>query len=223
VAALLDQMAARGLRLRGVALDSGFDSGETLLLLQARGLAYVVPLRRKGTGRNRRNACFALPVGTLTTVDWVTEKSGRPVRTEAVVGRRPGEGRVRVYAFGGWSSQAAQAALGRARQAKRAYRRRYGIETSYRQMNAGKGTTTKKDPAYRLLLVGLALLLRQVWVWLTWQVARAVGARPRQWLEALPLRRLAEWLADVLKGRYKERQAIDLHQPLLPLPGGPQL
>ena len=223
VAALLDQMTARGLRLRGVALDSGFDSGETLLLLQQRGLAYVVPLRRKGQGPNRRNACFALPVGTVTELDWVTEKTGKPVRTAAVVGRRPGEDRVRVYAYGGWPTRAAQAALGRARQAKRAYRRRYGIETSYRQMNEGKGRTTKKDLAYRLLLVGLALLLRQVWVWLTWQLARARGAGPRQWLEELPLQRLAEWLADALKGRYKERQAINLHQPLLPLPGGPHL
>jgi hypothetical protein len=221
VAALLDQMQARGLRLRGVALDSGFDSGETILLLQQRGLAYVVPLRRKGTGPNRRNACFLLPVGTVTTVDWVTEKSGKPVRTAAVVGRRPGEDQVRVYAFGGWPSRAAQAALGRARQAKRAYRRRYGIATSYRQMNEGKGRTTKKDLAYRLLLIGLALLLRQVWVWLTWQVARDRGARRRQWVEELPLRRLAEWLADALKGRYPERKAINLHQPLLPLLGGP--
>jgi hypothetical protein len=221
VAALLDQLQAHGLRLRGVALDSGFDSGETILLLQRRGLAYVVPLRRKGKGPNRRNACFALPVGTVTMVDWVTEQSRQPVRTEAVVGRRPGEDQVRVYAFGGWSSRAAQALLGRARQAKRAYRRRYGIETSYRQMNEGKGQTTKKDPAYRLLWVGLALLLRQVWVWLTWQLARDRGARPRQWVEELPLRRLAEWLADALKGRYKERKAIDVQQPLLPLFGGP--
>ena len=68
-----------------------------------------------------------------------------------------------MSSFGmGVSRRAAQAALGRARQAKRAYRRRYGIETSYRQLNDGKGRTTKKDQAYRLLLVGLALLLRQV-------------------------------------------------------------
>lgn len=211
VAALLTQVQERGLRLRGVALDSGFDSGETLLLLQERGLSYVVPLRRKGRGANRRNACFALPVGTLTEVDWITEKSRRPVRTEAVVVQRRGEVEIGVYAFGGWG---VSVALWRARQAKRSYRRRFGIETSYRQMNECKARTTKKDVAYRLLLVGLALLLRQVWVWLTWQLARARRRRLKQWLGELPLARMLDWLKDEVRRRYKEERSIDL-RPLL--------
>jgi hypothetical protein len=207
VTILLEQVQSRGVRVRGVALDSGFDSGETLLLLQGRGLSYVVPLRRKGRGSNRRNACFALPLGTITEVAWKTEKSRRPVRTQAVVLRRAGERSVKVYAFGGWGSQAA---VWRARQAKRAYRRRFGIETSYRPMNESKGRTTKKDEVYRLLLLGLALLLRQVWVWLTWQLARAWRCRPTQWLEALPLLRLLDWLRDEVRKRYKEERSIDL-------------
>jgi hypothetical protein len=67
---------------------------------------------------------------------------------------------------------------------------------------------------YRLLLVGLALLLRQVWVWLTAQLARARGARPSAWLGELPLQRLRDWLAERLQRRYPEDKAIDLGQPL---------
>lgn len=211
VKTLLAQIHERGLRVRGVALDSGFDSGDTLLLLQERGLSYVVPLRRKGRGNNRRNACFALPVGTLSEIAWVTDKSRRPVRTEAVVVRRQGEPRIGVYAFGGWG---VAAALWRARQAKRAYRRRFGIETSYRQMNEGKGRTTKKDVVYRLLLVGLALLLRQVWVFLTGQLACAWRYGAKQWLGELPLARLLDWLKDAVRRRYKEERSIDLRPPL---------
>jgi hypothetical protein len=211
VTILLTQVHRRGVRLRGVALDSGFDSGETLLLLQGLGLSYVVPLRRKGRGHNRRNACFALPLGTITAVEWKTEKSRQPVRTQAVVLRRASERPVKVYAFGGWGSQAA---LWRARQAKRAYRRRFGIETSYRQMNEGKARTTKKDGVYRLLLVGLGLLLRPVWVWLPWQLARAWRCRPKQWLGELPLARVLDWLKDEVRRRYKEERSIDL-RPLL--------
>lgn len=218
VAALLAQLDEHGVRLRGVVLDSSFDSGETLLLLQRRGLAYTVPLRRKGRGDNRRNACFALPVGTVTTVDWVTEDTRRPVRTAAVVVRRPGEKRVQVYAFGGWSVGRALStarAAAAARQARQWYRRRFGIETSYRQMHECQGKTTQKDVAYRLLLVGLALLLRQVWVWLTWQLAHSRRARPKDWLAELPLRRLLDWLADLLQRKYPEQKVIDLEQPLL--------
>ena len=91
------------------------------------------------------------------------------------------------------------------------------METSHRQANQGKGTTTKKAPAYRLLLFGLALLLRQAWVWLSGQLARARGLRPGAWVGALPLRTLLEWLADLLKARYKEAKAIPLGQPLAAL------
>jgi hypothetical protein len=220
VAALLAQLDGHGLQVRGVVLDSGFDSGETLLLLQGRGLSYTVPLRKKGKGTNRRNACFALPVGTVTAVDWVTEESRKAVRTEAVVVRRPQDKDVKVYAFGGWGPQEAARVRRRARLAKRAYRRRFGIETSYRQQNEAKGKTTKKDVCYRLLLVGLALLLRQVWVWLTWQIARDRGLRPKQWVAELPLATLLDWLAEALKSQYREDKAIHLGQPLLPLNSG---
>jgi Transposase DDE domain len=218
VAALLGQVEARGLRLRGVVLDSGFDSGEVLLLLQRRGLSYTVPLQRKGKQNNRRNAVWALEVGSVTRVEWRTDKTNKPVSTQAVVLRRPAEKDKKVYAFGGWGPDQAQAQLRRARLARRWYRKRFGIETSYRQMNECKARTTKKDVRYRLLLVGLALLLRQVWVWLTGQLARDRRLRPTAWVALLPLARMAEWLADLLKRKYKEEKAIHLGSPLL-LPG----
>jgi len=217
VAALLEQITAAGLSVRGVVLDSAFDSGETLLLLQSRGLSYTVPLRKKGKGNNRRNACFSLPLGTITSVEWVTEESRKAVRTQAVVLWRARQKEVKVYAFGGWGTDEAARQRQRARQAKQAYRRRFGIETSYRQQNQAKGLTTSKEVAYRLLLVGLALLLRQVWVRLSGQIARAQGLRPKQWVAQLPLKRLLEWLADDLKARYREKRSIPLGQPLLPL------
>lgn len=55
VAALIKQVQQRGVKLRGVVLDSGFDSGDTLLLLQEHKVSYSVPLRRKGNSMNQRN------------------------------------------------------------------------------------------------------------------------------------------------------------------------
>ena len=54
VRTLLDQIAGKGLKIGGAVLDSGFDSGETILLLQERELAYTILLRRKGKGSNAR-------------------------------------------------------------------------------------------------------------------------------------------------------------------------
>jgi hypothetical protein len=228
VQALLDQVAARGLRVRGVALDSGFDSGDVLLLLKDRNLAYVVPLRRKGKGDNRRNACFSLPDGTLTEVEWTTEEGNKPVKTSAVVFHRGRDNRVMVFAFGGWDSRQAcskgQAEEVRrqrqAKQAKRKYRDRFGIETSYRQKNEAKGKTTKKDVRYRLLLEGAAQLLRQAWVHLSEQLAKAKKAKKakkkarkgkgKDWVKEMTLKRLVDWLADEMRQAHPEHKEVAL-------------
>lgn len=50
------------------------------------------------------------------------------------------------------------------------YRSRFGIETSYRQMEQARIRTSTRDPLLRLLDVGVALILRNVWAWLHWQI-----------------------------------------------------
>ena len=46
------------------------------------------------------------------------------------------------------------------------YRLRFGIESSYRQMHEARIRTTTRRPVVRLLYVGIALVLRNLWVWL---------------------------------------------------------
>ncbi len=48
------------------------------------------------------------------------------------------------------------------------YRRRFGIESSYRLMNEVRARTTSRNPALRLLLVGIAFILLNIWVYLKW-------------------------------------------------------
>jgi hypothetical protein len=212
VRALLDQVAARGLVIGGVALDAGFDSGETILLLQQRQLHYAVPLRRKGAGTNRRNAVYQLPSGTVTTMAWTTEKSRAAVSTRVLVWRNRGESTARVYAFGGWGSgpEVRRAWLGRRR-----YRERFGIETSYRQKNQARGWTTSTSAEYRLLLEGLALVLRQVWVYLTLQLAHDLRLRPNAWVAPLSLPRMLDWLADHTRNNYPADERIVLTRTTL--------
>lgn len=48
---------------------------------------------------------------------------------------------------------------------RQTYRRRSGIETSYRQMHQARIRTSSRRPLLRLLFVGLALILRNACVW----------------------------------------------------------
>lgn len=211
VAALLEQIESHGLSIAGVVLDSGFDSGDTLLLLQGRQLSYSVPLRRKGKGSNKRNACFTLAPGTVSQLQWTTEQSRQPVTTAIFVHRGGAkQPEIKVYAFAGWNQKKAASMQRAAWLARRNYRLRFGIETSYRQKNQACGKTTKKSVVYRLLLTGLALLLRQVWVRLTQLIAQARKAKPSAWIGELPLATLLDWLADEVKRQYTEHKSIPL-------------
>jgi IS4 transposase len=50
------------------------------------------------------------------------------------------------------------------RQARRRYRKRLGIESSYRGAGHVRGWTTSPNPAYRFVLITLSFVLLNVWV-----------------------------------------------------------
>jgi len=62
------------------------------------------------------------------------------------------------------------------------HRGRFGIESSYRMMNQARARTTSRDPKYRLLLVGLALSMINLWITLCWS-RLAVPRRGGRWLK----------------------------------------
>lgn len=203
---LLDQIARKGLKIEGVTLDRAFDSGETLLLLQERRLAYSVPLQRKGKGCNARNVCFEGKHKQVRWIEWTTEKTRRLVRTRTLLWK--GRDKTMLFAFQGWKNQKAQAVYKNAEHFRRLYQKRFGIETSYRQKNQAKAMTTSRDPVYRLLLEGLGYLLRQVWVVLTEEIARRWQMPPEAWIGAITLKKLIEWLVRELTNLHPETLVI---------------
>ncbi len=83
------------------------------------------------------------------------------------------------------------------------YRRRFGIECSYRSMHHTKAATTSRNPAVRFFLLGLAFLLENLWVRLRHTVARVPGPGPRRVrLTYFPLRRFITFLARAIEQIY---------------------
>jgi Transposase DDE domain len=210
VRTLLEQIAAQGLQIRGVALDSAFDSGDTLLLLQDRGLAYTVPLRRKGNTRNARNRCFEGRHRLIRWAEWTTEKTRRLVRTRTLLWK--GGPKTMVFAFQGWSGARARNLHQQALRQRRLYRQRFGIETSYRQKNQAQACTTSRDPVYRMLLEGIGYVLRQVWVVLTEELARRSHAGPGDWIAALTMQKMVDWLVHELTALHPEDLSIPISE-----------
>ncbi len=83
------------------------------------------------------------------------------------------------------------------------YRRRFGIESSYRLLEQVRLRTSSPNEALRFLAIGLALLLGSVWIALHWRYLRAPGSGPRRVVrELLPLQQMANFLRRAVEAIY---------------------
>lgn len=90
-----------------------------------------------------------------------------------------------------------------AKEVRKKYRRRFGIETSYRCSRQLRGWTTAPNAAYRFLLIALSFFLLNVWIELRWLWARKPRRGRRLLLEAhFRLRRFAKFIAHALETLY---------------------
>jgi len=89
------------------------------------------------------------------------------------------------------------------KQARRLYRRRFGVETSYRCAGQVRAWTTTKNPALRFVLIGLSFFLQNVWLHLRWLYTQ-VPRRGRRWLDTkqFTLTRFARFIVSAVERRY---------------------
>jgi putative transposase len=83
------------------------------------------------------------------------------------------------------------------------HRKRFGVESSYRLLNKVQACTTSPDPGLRMLFVGIALLLVNMWVYLKWAVLGA-PRRGGRYVdnELLLLARFKDFLLEAVKAIY---------------------
>jgi putative transposase len=214
---LLAQAARAGVRPRYLLLDRGFCSVAVLRYLQAGRYPFLLPLPLRGRKPEHPKGVSGSRVfATWKRSGWsrytLTDRTGRQATVGVCVkcrnrrGERGQQGRqALVYAYGGGLQPPSY------RWVKETYRSRFAIETTYRQLGQARIRTSTRDPLLRLLYVAVALLLRNVWVWLHWQVLaeRRRGGR-RVDTDRLPFRAmllgLQHW-AEALLGVRDEVQA----------------
>jgi len=89
------------------------------------------------------------------------------------------------------------------RQVRRLYRRRFGIETSYRCMGQVRAWTTSRNPALRFLLIAVGFILVNLWLELRWCFAQIPRRGGRQIDEArFELQRMANFLSRAIEAIY---------------------
>ena len=205
---LLRQVRAVGLTVRYLVLDRAFSSVAVIRYLQAARTPFLMPVVCQGrpadhplgpSGSNIFQQCKTSGWSQYTVTD-ATKQTATVlvcIKCRNRRGERGKHGREAwIYASWGIAPQ-------RFDWVKETYRRRFGIETSYRQMNQCRIRTTTSRFTVRFLYVAIALLLRNVWVWLH----HAVLSRPRRGgmalrLERLRLRTMLLWLFKVAAEMY---------------------
>lgn len=214
---LLQQAAKAGVRPRYLLLDRGFCSVAVIRYLQAGRHAFLMPLPLRGRQLDHPKG----PSGSRVFATWkrsgwsgytLTDSHGHKATVRVCVkcrnlrGERGQHGRqALVYAYGGGLKPPSYQWV------KETYRSRFAIETTYRQLGQARIRTSTRDPLLRLLYVAVALILRNVWVWLHWQVlAERRGSGRRVDTNRLPFRAmllgLQHW-AEALLGVRDEVQA----------------
>jgi hypothetical protein len=202
---LLKQAGSVGIKPPLLLLDRGFYAVDVIRYLQAAQYPFLMPVvirgRRadhpQGPGGTR---VFALMKRSGWFEYTVTGGTKRTAKVSICVSCRNYRGQWKrhgrqalVYACRGVAGRSCT-------WVRETYRSRFGIESSYRQLNQARGRTSTRRPELRLLYVGIALVLRNEWVWLHFEALstpRRGGRLIR--LERLRLRALLHWLLQVIE------------------------
>lgn len=211
VAWLLNRLKTIGICIKRAYFDKGFCSVPVLKTLKRRKLSFIIPMPVRGKSGGVRKL-FDASASYKTTYIFNSPKHGA-LETEAVAVKKYSKGRykrrgVRWFAY-------AVAGLPKTlepHQVFEMYRQRFGIESSYRQMNQVRARTTSQNPVIRLLFVGLAFIMFNLYIANRQHVAiclkNSVKPFSKFWLT---LRRLVRMIAHAVEDLFDLADVVFRH------------
>ena len=197
---LLAQIRKIGLKIRRVLLDRAFFNVPVVEFLQAQQLPFLMPVMFRGRPpKNKRRVKKGLHWIKRQAAGWYlhTLKNGKRQATVSVCvayrthrNRKDKKRKQQKLLFAAWRVKGSPTEI------RKRYRRRFAIESSYRQLRQARIYTCTRDPHLRLLFVAVALMLRNLWVWIhATLLAEGRGERKTLRLPLLRLKRMLDWIA----------------------------
>jgi putative transposase len=203
---LLKRLKSLGFEAKVLYLDKGFAATPIVNYLTAEHQPAIIanPIRGKegGTralcrGRSSYTTSYTFTNGTQATL--AMKASLVPDKT----GKRRRKWLAFIVILLDWSAD----------KVYEEYRRRFGVECSYRLLRRVRATTTSRNPALRFFLLSIGLILTNVWVFLRWEFARWITVGPRRVDEArFRLHRFSRLLIRSIEQLYGTVTAIPTHK-----------
>jgi putative transposase len=217
---LLARLVTLGIRIKLLLLDRGFYSVRVIQDLRTGAWPFIMPAVKRGKkattagGPTGTYALAAKKQSHWTTYTLQSAKESQVAFALAVVchntrGHR-GRHQREALLYATWGVTHRPLSWIRA-----TYRSRFGLESSYRQSHQARIRTSSRNPALRLLFMGVALVLRNIWVWLHAEVVAQPqrGARPLR-PQSLRLARLLMWLLMEVARHYRLLRQICVYHDL---------
>ena len=195
---LVARIRELGLKISCVLLDRAFFNVAVVEFLQHEQLPFLMPVVFRGRRAKKRRPATGLRWIRQQSAGWyqhTMKNKSRAVTVSVCVGyrthknRKDGKQVKQKLLFAAWRVSASPTEI------RQRYRKRLGIETSFRQLRQAKIYTCTRQPRLRLLFIAVALVLRNLWVWVH-HMLLAEGDRDNRTLhlERLRFQRLLDWI-----------------------------
>jgi putative transposase len=203
VAALLRRLRILGLRVKRLYLDKGFCSIPVLRHIEKSGWSAILacPIRGKKGGtrglcqgnksyrtqhtfKSKENGSFTAPVAIVRS--YTSHKRSKRKKRRAI-----------------WLVYVVLNCDFNPKTVRKLYRKRFGIESSYRCMRQVRARTTSRNGALRFLLMSLGFILINLWVELRWRFCQ-IKQRGRRQIDTkrFELQRLTSFLNRAIQKIY---------------------
>jgi len=187
-----------GLKIKRVLLDRAFFNGAVVAFLQEEHLPFVMPVVIRGRAPKKGTPPSGLRRIKRQPAGWYAHQmkhKQQALTIRVCVGyrrhrsRKDGKHRHQKLLFAAWRVHGSPTEI------RELYRLRFGIETSFRQMRQARISTCTRNPRLRLFFLAVALILRNLWVWIHHtRLAEGSGASFTLHLDLLRFKRMLDWI-----------------------------
>jgi hypothetical protein len=195
---LIARIREIGLNIRCVLADRAFFTAAVIDYFQQEQLPFLMPVMFRGRRPKKRKKPVGLKWIKRQPAGWyrhTMKKGKKQLAITICVGYRRYQNRktkkkkIQKMLFAAWRVR------GHPTEIRERYRKRFGIETSYRQMRQARIYTCTRRPHLRLFFMAIALMLRNVWVWIhQTRLAEGIGEKIKLHLELLRFKRMLDWM-----------------------------
>ena len=205
---LIRLVRKQGVKVKYTLLDKEFCSVEVMQYLKRAKYGFIIAVPVRGRKKKKKNAP-ATGLRALRKKEngyyshvFTRKEKGKTERMKVAIcvagksyrHKKTGKKKYKKLMYAVWKVRRTP------REIREEYRKRFGVETSYRQMNQARIKTSTRDPRLRLLFVGIALVLRNVWVWLHFRLAKArYSEEPVLFLELLRFKEMLLWITEIVQ------------------------